>query len=178
MEELDRGAICQPVIPEEQQRDEVVAMGTEIFSLEQESNVTLITSFLTCFPEIAEDLQCGPEMVFDNFCRKGWTGAAISLGKQFNFSSKVRELQHKRQLERIEAAAESEGKEIPAIQICHKKTSLRPLLIGSLLKVGKVELANSWLFIWRLKLAPSKEHLRLGTERARKFLQLLDLKAG
>lgn len=167
------------MIPEEQQRDEVAAMGTEILSLEHESNVTLITSFLSCFPEIAEDLQCGPDMVFDNFCRKGWTGAAISLGKQFNISSsKVLELQHKRRLQRIEAAAESEGKEIAAIQMCWKKTSLRPRLITSFLNVGKVELAKFWLFTWRLKLAPSRKHLRLGTERARKFFQLLDLQTG
>ena len=95
-------------MPEEQQRDEVAAMGTEILSLEHESNVTLITHFLSCFPEIAEDLHCGAEMVFDNFCRNGWTGAAISLGKQFNMSSKVRELQDKRRLEKIQAAVESE----------------------------------------------------------------------
>ena len=161
------------VLSKEQQRDDVAAMGTEILSLEHEANVTMIKSFLTCFPEIAEDLGCGAQQVLDKFEDKGWYKAALSVGKEFNLSIKMEDLKRKMNLQSIEVAAKTEGKEIPAVQMCWRTPRLRARLVRTLLKVGKLALARELIFAYNLKLTPTSVDVRRGKERAQKFFQLL-----
>lgn len=149
-------------------------IGSEVLGLKHESNWTIVVKFLHCFPDIAADLNCSVETVFDEFDRRGLTKAAITLGKQHrSLNSQLGRLFRKLQSESIKVAAESEGKEIAAVQMCNRQRGLQPRLVQKLLQVGKLELARQWILDWCLGVEPTKAHLHKAKQRAKKFFQLL-----
>lgn len=152
----------------------MAGIGSEVLGLKHESNWTIVVKFLHYFPDIAEDLNCSVETVFDEFDRRGLTKAAITLGKQHkSLNSQLGRLFRKMQSESIKVAAESEGKEIAAVQMCNRQHWLQPRLVQKLLQVGKLELARQWILDWHLGLEPTKANLHKAKRRAKKFFQWL-----